>query len=95
MIPLCLGSVVPEISRFFGIVIRMFFDDHPPPHLHAQYGERSALVALQPIAVIESDLPARAASMVLEWTALHQQELLENWERLHTSRPPVKVAPLI
>jgi hypothetical protein len=85
---------VPEISRFFGIVIRMFFDDHPPPHLHAQYGERCALVALQPIAVIESDLPPRALSMVLEWTALHQSELLENWERLHTARSPVRVAPL-
>jgi hypothetical protein len=63
---------LPEISGFFGIVIRMFFDDHPPPHLHAQYGEGSAFVALQPIAVIESDLPARALSMVLEWTAVHQ-----------------------
>ena len=85
---------MPEISRFFGIVIRMFFDDHPPPHLHAQYGERSALVALQPIAVIESHLPARALSMVLEWTAVHQLELLDNWERVHTARLPVKVAPL-
>lgn len=61
---------MPESSRFFGIVIRMFFDDHPPPHLHAQYGERSALVALQPIAVIESELPARALSMVLESLAI-------------------------
>lgn len=85
---------MPEISRFFGIVIRMFFDDHPPAHLHAQYGACSGLVALQPIAVIESDLPARALSMVLEWTAVHQQELLENWERLRTSRSPVKVPPL-
>jgi hypothetical protein len=85
---------VPEISRFFGIVIRMFFDDHAPPHLHAQYGECSAVVALQPIALMENDLPARALSMVLEWTALHQSELLENWERLHSSRPPVKVPPL-
>ena len=62
---------MPEISRFFGIVIRMFFDDHSPPHLHASYGENSALVSLQPIGVIESDLPSRALSMVLEWTALH------------------------
>ena len=85
---------MPEISRFFGIVIRMFFDDHAPAHLHAQYGERSALVALQPIAVIESDLPARALSMVLEWTALHQSELLDNWERVCTARPAMKVAPL-
>jgi len=60
----------------------MFFDDHPPSHLHAHYGEQVGLVALQPIAVIESDLPARAMSMELEWTALHQAELLENWDRL-------------
>ena len=85
---------MPEISRFFGIVIRMFFDDHPPQHLHAYYGEQAALVALQPIAVIESDLSTRALSMVLEWTALHQAELLENWDRLHSARPAVKVAPL-
>lgn len=85
---------MPEISRFFGIVIRMFFDDHPPPHLHAQYGEASALIALQPIAIIESDLPKRALSMVLEWTALHQRELLDNWDRLHTARSPCKIEPL-
>jgi hypothetical protein len=68
------GASVAEISRFFGVVIRMFFDDHQPPHLHAQYGEDSALVAIQPISVIETTLPTRALSMVLEWTALHQEE---------------------
>jgi hypothetical protein len=72
----------------------MFFDDHPPPHLHAQYGETSALIALQPITIMESDLPKRALSMVLEWAALHQPELLDNWDRLHTARSPVKIEPL-
>lgn len=85
---------MPEISRFFGIIIRMFFDDHLPPHLHADYTGRQALVAFDPIRVIESDLPQRALSMVLEWTALHQPELLENWRRLHSNQPPTTVPPL-
>jgi hypothetical protein len=55
---------------------------------------RQALIGLGPITVIENDLPQRALSMVLEWTALHQQELLENWKRLHSNQPPMKVPPL-
>jgi len=85
---------VPEISRFFGIIIRMFFDDHAPPHLHAVYGGSQAVVTLQPITVVESSLPPRALSMVLEWTALWQRELLANWERLHSAQPPISVPPL-
>jgi hypothetical protein len=85
---------MPEISRFFGIVIRMFFDDHHPPHLHADYAGQGARIGLTPLTVLESQLPARALAMVLEWTALHQQELLDNWDRLHAGQPPVKVPPL-
>jgi hypothetical protein len=63
-------------------------------HLHADYTGRQALIQLDPIRVIESELPQRALSMVLEWTALHQEELLENWKRLHANQPPLKVPPL-
>ena len=85
---------MPEISRFFGIVIRMFFDDHFPAHLHADYVGQEARIGLDPMTVLESKLPPRALAMVLEWTALHQQELLDNWNRLHTGQPPFKVPPL-
>jgi hypothetical protein len=85
---------MPEISRFFGIIIRMYFDDHEPPHFHAIYGEAEAQIAIDPIHIIHGQLPSRALSMVLEWAALHQHELADNWQRLHTSQPTQKVAPL-
>ena len=85
---------MPEISRFFGIVIRMYFDDHDPPHFHAAYGGAEAQVGINPIEVMRGGLPPRAASMVLEWAALHQRGLMENWTRLHTERGAQKIAPL-
>lgn len=85
---------MPEISRFFGIIIRMYFDDHDPPHFHAIYGDTEALVGIDPIRLLHSDLSSRAASMVIEWAALHQQELMQNWESLREERPARKLAPL-
>lgn len=85
---------MPEISRFFGIIIRMYFDDHAPPHCHAIYGSQEAQVGIDPVQLIRGELPPRALSMVFEWAALHQQELAENWRRLHEDRPAEKIAPL-
>jgi hypothetical protein len=85
---------MPEISRFFGIVIRMYFDDHNPPHLHAFYGECEAQIGIEPIALLNGALPARAASMVFEWAALHQRELMQNWRRLHNDEPAKHIEPL-
>lgn len=85
---------MPEISRFFGIIIRMYFDDHYPPHLHAIYGEHEAQVAVNPITVLRGELPRRAESMVIEWAALHQGELVENWRRLRNDQPAQKIEPL-
>ena len=85
---------VPEISRFFGIVIRMYFDDHNPPHFHAIYAGQEAQIGIDPIAVMEGTLPNRAASMVLEWAALHQRELAQNWTRLHQAQPAEGIEPL-
>lgn len=85
---------MPEISRFFGIIIRMYYDDHPPPHFHAIYGNQEAQISINPIAVLNGDLSRRALSMVFEWAALHQQELLANWERLQNEEPSVKIEPL-
>jgi hypothetical protein len=62
---------MPEVSRFFGIVIRMYYDEQAPPHLHAIYGNYEAQIGINPIEVLEGRLPRRAVSMVIEWTALH------------------------
>ena len=85
---------MPEISRFFGIIIRMYFDDHPPPHFHAIYGEHEALVGISPITVLRGGLPRRAESMIIEWAALHQLELMENWRRLRNDQSAHRIEPL-
>lgn len=63
---------MPEVSRFYGIVIKMFFDDHNPPHFHAQYSGQEVLVDIRTLAIISGRLPARAIGLVAEWAALHQ-----------------------
>lgn len=85
---------MPEISRFFGIVIRMYFLDHEPPHFHAKYGAFEVQVRIQPVGLLAGTFPARALALVVEWATLHQAELLENWRRLHTDEPPLRIDPL-
>ncbi len=82
--------LMPEITRFYGIVIKMFFGDHSPPHFHAIYGEYNALISIESLEVIEGDLPARAQKMVLEWAKLYQKELLQIWN----SQEFIKLPPL-
>ena len=82
---------MPEISRFLGIVITMYFDNHDPPHFHVRYNEYRALVAISSLNVIDGQLPARVRSLVTEWAELHQEELLDIW---NTSRFR-KIAPLV
>ena len=85
---------MPEISRFFGIVIRMFFAEHGVPHFHARYGRSTASIAIETLAVIGGSLPPRALGMALEWAALHRDELLDDWERLRRAKPPRPIPPL-
>jgi len=70
---------MPEIARFYGIIIKLFFGDHPPPHFHAVYGEYIAVFDIQTLEMIEGDLPNRARKLVVEWASIHQTELLEIW----------------
>jgi hypothetical protein len=86
---------MPILSRFFGIVIRMFYNDHAPPHFHAEYGEYELVVAISPIRILHGDAPHRVRSMVIEWTGLHQRELLENWDRSRGGQEPARIEPLI
>jgi hypothetical protein len=85
---------VPEISRFFGIVIKMFFDDHNPPHFHAEYAGSIALIGIRTLAVFSGRLPPRAMGLVIEWATLHQQELLADWERAQAQQDLRPIAPL-
>jgi hypothetical protein len=85
---------VPEISRFFGIVIAMHYSDHEPPHFHARYGEEKALIAIETLQVLRGRLSPRALGLVMEWTALHQDELLNNWELARSQSPLNKIEPL-
>lgn len=85
---------MPEISRFYGIVVRMFFNDHSPPHFHAQYGEYEVVVAIESRAVIAGELPPRAMGLVAEWASRHQAELRENWEQARALEPLAKIDPL-
>ena len=85
---------MPEVCRFFGIVIKIFRDDHPPPHLHAEYGEYEALITIHTLVVIEGYLPSRALGMVVEWASGHHDELADLWERAIHHQPMYKVPPL-
>lgn len=72
---------MPELSRFFGIVIRMFYSDHEPAHFHAIYGEHEVLIEVETLSVFRGSLPRRAVALVLEWAALHRSEPLDDWRR--------------
>ena len=86
---------MPEISRFFGIVIQMHFNDHPPPHFHAKYGEFKASIEIETLAVSDGYLPSRAYGLTIEWASLHEDELREAWNRIRRHQPAGKIAPLI
>ena len=85
---------MPEISRFFGIVIKMFFNDHNPPHFHAYYGEGEVLIDIRNLSVFAGSLPPRALGLVIEWASLHQAELLMDWAKARGQQPLEKIAPL-
>lgn len=84
---------MPELARFFGIVIYMNWRDHNPPHFHAVYGEHEAIVGMDG-AILAGALPRRALSMVLEWLALHRAELIADWELAQGRRPLNRIEPL-
>jgi Domain of unknown function (DUF4160) len=88
---------VPEISRFFGIVIRMFVEPDVPhhrPHFHAYYQEDSAVYAVDSIECIGGSLPVSQRRLVEAWAELHREELINDWQLLQSGRPPLKIAPL-
>ncbi len=85
---------MPEISRFFGISIKMFFGDHALPHFHAGSAEYQGVIDIQALVVTGGYLPPRVLGMVIEWASQHQRELLDLWERAANNQPLYKVPPL-
>ena len=85
---------MPEISRFYGIVIKMYWADHAPPHFHAEYAGAHTTIAIATLAVISGSLPARALGLTIEWATLHQQELRELWGLAESAQPLHTIEPL-
>ena len=86
---------VPEISRFLGIVITMYFNDHEPPHFHVRYAEYRATLSIDASELLEGQLPPRVLGLVAEWAALHRFELRRNWTLLATEGKFQRIAPLV
>jgi hypothetical protein len=84
---------VPELSPFLGIIIAMYYRDHPPPHFHAIYGEHEATIGIE-TGQVNGNLPARVLGLVQEWRALHQAELLDAWTLAVAQKPLPNIAPL-
>jgi len=85
---------MPELSRFFGIIIRMFYSDHEPAHFHALYGEYEALIEVETLALPRGELPRRALALVLEWAVLHREELRQDWKLARQGEMLKTIPPL-
>jgi hypothetical protein len=85
---------LPTISEFFGIVIRMYFNDHAPPHFHAIYGDNEAVIVIDSLEISEGGLPRRALSLVREWAEMHRDELTQDWELCRARQQPLRIDPL-
>ena len=88
---------MPEISRFFGIIIYMYAETggrHHRPHFHARHQDEEAVYALDTLLCLDGGLPPRQHRLVLAWAEIHRHELERNWRRLLTGHAPVKIAPL-
>lgn len=86
---------MPEISRFLGIVIKMFYKDHRPAHFHVEYGEYKACFAIEDLRLIEGYLPGRVVGLVTEWATMHKSKLQDDWVLLEKEKPLSKIPPLV
>lgn len=86
---------MPEISRFLGIIIYMYYKEHAPPHFHAKYGEYTAAITIQDLKLQEGHLPKRVLSLILEWAFDHREELMEDWDLAQKHKQLHKIDPLV
>ncbi len=87
-------QTMPQVSVFLGIAISMYYNEHNPPHFHAEYNGKEAEILINPVSLRSGVLPGRVLGLVMEWTHLHQQELLENWERARQKQPLLSIPGL-
>ena len=85
---------MPVISRFFGMIIRMFFNEHAPPHFHVEYAEYHAVINIQTLELMDGKFPRRALGLVLDWAELHQQELMTDWNLCQQHQQPREITAL-
>jgi hypothetical protein len=85
---------MPEICRFYGIIIAMFYDDHNPPHFHARYGKDWVVIEINSLRVLDGRFSSRALGLVIEWASQHQEELIKDWELAKNNQPLEKISPL-
>jgi len=85
---------VPEISRFMGIVIRMYYGDHNPPHIHVSYSGERAVFRIEDFGLVAGTLPPRVVGLVAEWMAVRHSELMDDWRRAERAEPLVQIRPL-
>jgi hypothetical protein len=82
------------VSRFYGVLIYQYPNDHNPPHFHAKYAGADVAIEIANLQVLVGQIPARAMSLVREWVALHQQELIDNWNNLRAGQNAAPIEPL-
>ena len=88
-------KIMPELSRFLGVIIYMYFNDHNPPHFHVVYGEYEASISITGLGVLEGEVPARVLGYVVEWASMHKQALMNNWNMLQSTGTYCKIPPLV
>jgi len=86
---------MPELSRFLGIIIAMYYNDHNPPHFHVLYNEYDAEIEISNLTILEGKLPPRVFGLVMEWAELHKKELIDDWNLLQAGEKYNKIQPLV
>lgn len=85
---------MPEISRFLGIIIAMYYKEHNPPHFHVRYNEYKATISIQNLALLDGKLPPKVLGLVIEWASIYQQALMEDWHLAEKFAELKKIPPL-
>ncbi|MBP5497050.1 MAG: DUF4160 domain-containing protein [Bacteroidales bacterium] len=84
---------MPEICRFYGIIILMFADDHNPPHFHVRYGDQRAVISIKK-GIVTGQMSRKELAKIYTWMDLHYNEILDNWNRLKNGQEPLSIKPL-
>ncbi|NCQ98043.1 MAG: DUF4160 domain-containing protein [Microcystis aeruginosa L211-101] len=85
---------MPEISRFLGIIITMYYNDYTPAHFHVRYNQQKAIIDIKNLTILQGQLSPRILGLVIEWAAIHQQELKQNWQLARLNEPLQPILPL-